>query len=46
MLTLGFDRLITEKKPEIFYPSEDGEPLAESFVHIDAIVLLMVLLRG
>jgi Uma2 family endonuclease len=45
MLTLGSDRLITEKKPEIFYPSEDGEPLAESFVHIDAIVLLMVLLR-
>jgi Uma2 family endonuclease len=45
MLTLASDRLIPEKAPEIFYPSEDGEPLAESFVHIDAIVLLIVLLR-
>ncbi|MEY2979084.1 MAG: Uma2 family endonuclease [Prochlorotrichaceae cyanobacterium] len=32
-------------KTDIFYPSEDGEPLAETSVHIDAIVMLIVLLR-
>jgi len=33
------------EQPEIFYPSGDGEPLAETFVHVDAILMLIVLLR-
>ena len=33
------------EKTEIFYPSEDGEPLAETFVHVDAILMLLVVLR-
>ena len=44
MLTLA-PRLIPEKttdKTDIFYPSEDGEPLAETFVHVDAILMLIV----
>ncbi|MFZ9738937.1 MAG: Uma2 family endonuclease [Prochlorotrichaceae cyanobacterium] len=47
MLTIVPKPLITEQteKTEIFYPSEDGEPLAETFVHVDAIVMLLVLLR-
>jgi len=48
MLTLTDDHLtkaITTEKTKIFYPSEDGEPLAETFVHVDAILMLIVLLR-
>jgi Uma2 family endonuclease len=30
---------------DVFYPIEDGEPLAESSVHVDAILMLIVLLR-
>ena len=33
------------EQTEIFYPSGDGEPLAETFVHVDAILMLVVLLR-
>ena len=47
MLTLA-PKLTPEKttdKTDIFYPSEDGEPLAETFVHVDAILMLIVLLR-
>ena len=31
--------------PEVFYPSSDGEPLAETSVHIDAIINAVVALR-
>lgn len=31
--------------PEIFYPSSDGEPLAETSLHVDVIITLVVLLR-
>jgi Uma2 family endonuclease len=39
--------LVAPKPPktEIFYPSEDGELLAETSVHVDAILTLLVLLR-
>jgi hypothetical protein len=30
---------------EIFYPSSDGEPLAETSVHVDAIINAVVVLR-
>jgi hypothetical protein len=30
---------------EIFYPSSDGEPLAETSEHVDAIVNAVVVLR-
>ena len=43
MLTLVAQPLKADT--DIFYPSEDGEPLAESSVHVDAIVMLIVLLR-
>jgi Uma2 family endonuclease len=48
MLTLASDKLQTglqTEKTEIFYPSEDGEPLAETSVHVDVILMLIVLLR-
>jgi Uma2 family endonuclease len=32
-------------KTEIFYPSEDGEPLAETSIHVDAIINAVVALR-
>jgi Uma2 family endonuclease len=32
--------------PEIFYPSEDGEPLAETSVHADAIIATVGILRN
>ncbi|MGA1264111.1 MAG: Uma2 family endonuclease [Prochlorothrix sp.] len=31
--------------PQIFYPSSDGEPLAETSLHVDVIITLVVLLR-
>jgi Uma2 family endonuclease len=33
-------------KPEVFYPSSDGEPLAETSVHIDAIINAVIALRN
>jgi Uma2 family endonuclease len=33
------------QSPEIFYPSSDGEPLAETSVHADAIIYAVVALR-
>lgn len=35
----------TPQKTEIFYPSSDGEPLAETSVHVDAIINVVVALR-
>ncbi len=35
----------TAPAPEIFYPSSDGEPLAETSVHVDAIIHIVVALR-
>ena len=32
--------------PEIFYPSEDGEPLAETSIHADAIIATVAILRN
>ncbi|MCA6573549.1 MAG: Uma2 family endonuclease [Pseudanabaena sp. M57BS1SP1A06MG] len=32
--------------PEIFYPSEDGEPLAETSIHADAIIVTVGVLRN
>ena len=32
--------------PEIFYPSEDGEPLAETSIHADAIIATVGILRN
>jgi DNA-binding protein H-NS len=37
--------LPTSKKAEVFYPSSDGEPLAETSVHVDAIINAVVALR-
>jgi Uma2 family endonuclease len=37
--------LIPDQKPEVFYPSSDGEPLAETSIHIDAIINAVVALR-
>jgi Uma2 family endonuclease len=34
------------QKAEVFYPSSDGEPLAETSVHIDAIIQAVVALRN
>ncbi|MEA5421459.1 Uma2 family endonuclease [Spirulina sp. CCNP1310] len=36
---------VIEQKSEIFYPSEDGEPLAESYEHVDAILMTLEVLR-
>jgi Uma2 family endonuclease len=33
-------------KPDIFYPSEDGEPLAETSMHVDAIISTVAVLRN
>ncbi|MFP4693918.1 MAG: Uma2 family endonuclease [Halothece sp.] len=35
----------SESRSEIFYPSEDGEPLAESYVHLYAILTTLEVLR-
>ncbi|MFP4135113.1 MAG: Uma2 family endonuclease [Halothece sp.] len=35
----------SETRSEIFYPSEDGEPLAESYVHLYAILTTLEVLR-
>ncbi|MGI0484516.1 Uma2 family endonuclease [Pantanalinema rosaneae CENA516] len=32
-------------QPDVFYPSEDGEPLAETSVYVDAIIQTVVALR-
>jgi len=37
--------LVSTPATEIFYPSSDGEPLAETSVHIDAIINAVVALR-
>ena len=37
---------IQEIQKEIFYPSEDGEPLAETSVHADAIIATVAVLRN
>jgi len=37
---------IQEVQKEIFYPSEDGEPLAETSVHADAIIATVDVLRN
>ena len=37
---------VTSSQPKVIYPSEDGEPLAETFLHLLAIItILQVLLR-
>jgi Uma2 family endonuclease len=38
-------RHLTATPPETFYPSSDGEPLAETTLHADVIIALVVLLR-
>ena len=35
----------TQQAPEIFYPSEDGEPLAESYDHVYAILTTLAVLK-
>jgi Uma2 family endonuclease len=35
-----------QAKSEIFYPSEDGEPLAETSLHADAIIIIVAVLRN
>ena len=49
-LTIAPDIAATQKAPEtqteIFYPSEDGEPLAETSVHADAIITTVAVLRN
>ncbi|NJM27791.1 MAG: Uma2 family endonuclease [Pseudanabaena sp. RU_4_16] len=35
-----------QPKPDIFYPSEDGEPLAETSMHADAIITTVAVLRN
>lgn len=37
--------LVPQARTEVFYPSSDGEPLAETSVHIDAIINAVVALR-
>ncbi|MCX5936426.1 MAG: Uma2 family endonuclease [Pseudanabaena sp. LacPavin_0818_WC45_MAG_42_6] len=37
---------VQEIQKEIFYPSEDGEPLAETSVHADAIIATVAVLRN
>ena len=37
--------MIVASQPEIFYPSSDGEPLAETSLHIDAIIAIVTALR-
>jgi hypothetical protein len=37
--------LIPAQKPEVVYPSSDGEPLAETSIYIDAIINAVVTLR-
>lgn len=39
------DLLPTSQTTEIFYPSSDGEPLAETSVHADAIINTVIALR-
>jgi len=38
-------QLTPTQPPEIFYPSSDGEPLAETTLHLDVIITLVILLR-
>jgi Uma2 family endonuclease len=49
-LTIATDIAAIQKTPEtqteIFYPSEDGEPLAETSVHSDAIITTVAVLRN
>ena len=49
-LTIAPDIAAIQKTPEIqteiFYPSEDGEPLAETSVHADAIITTVAVLRN
>lgn len=37
--------MIVASQPEVFYPSSDGEPLAETSLHIDAIIAVVTALR-
>lgn len=37
--------LSTEPKPEVFYPSSDGEPVAESYAHLYALLVTLEVLR-
>ncbi len=37
--------LLSTPRSEVFYPSSDGEPLAETSVHVDAIINAVVALR-
>ena len=43
---LEFTQQIQEIPKEIYYPSEDGEPLAETSVHADAIIATVAVLRN
>jgi Uma2 family endonuclease len=43
---LEFIQQIQEIPKEIYYPSEDGEPLAETSVHADAIIATVAVLRN
>ncbi|MBD3880276.1 Uma2 family endonuclease [Phormidium tenue FACHB-886] len=38
--------LLPSHKPGVVYPSSDGEPLAETSVHVDAIINAVVVLRN
>ena len=37
--------LVPNQSTDVFYPSSDGEPLAETSVHADAIINTVVALR-
>lgn len=37
--------LPTSQSTEVFYPSSDGEPLAETYLHLYAILITLEVLR-
>ncbi|AKG21721.1 Uma2 family endonuclease [Calothrix sp. 336/3] len=44
-MTSAFQQTETNTDTEIFYPSTDGEPLAETYVHLYAILVTLEILR-
>lgn len=44
-MTTTLSAITATAEPDIFYPSEDGKPLAETSVHFDAIVDIVTTLR-
>jgi Putative restriction endonuclease len=43
---LPLPQTVISQRAEVVYPSSDGEPLAESYVHIDAIINAVIALRN